>query len=220
LHGVQGVGVVAIHVVCPDCGKRISAPEDYTGKKIECPRCRRRIVLAPVTSAEGTPGELGSPDEEADRRRLDLIARAEERAALASRRHGPEPKIVRRSARYLRLRSLSEFLLLASYLVAFLVMIAMGLTLYLGVTRVLDSPILVGILLIASFVIGVTLFLVLKTTGELTFLLADIADRQHDIADQLLADRIEEGTIVIEGDDSSREGGAEQSGAHRVQREH
>lgn len=34
-----------IDVVCPGCGKRLSAPDDAVGKRATCPKCKAKVIV-------------------------------------------------------------------------------------------------------------------------------------------------------------------------------
>ena len=187
---------MAVKNVCPKCKKNFSAPEGYLGKKVECPRCGHRSILR-------TPEEIKDLEEvqsarqrkiEEDQERLALIEKMEARSR-GSRPYYEEYGVgvdpVRHynpnaPSRFLRVRALSELLVLGAYLAVFLVLMGIGLTVYLKIADVITSIPILLVCLVGWAVAGVVLYLSLKYLGELAFLLADLGDQQNDLVQLLL----------------------------------
>ena len=135
--------------------------------------------------------------EEEDRRKLELIERVEKKnerlqgsqpyyERFQTGLHGVRNYSPNAPSRFLRLRALSDFLLLAAYLVAMLVLVGAGMTIYLKVVGVLASHAVLLLCLVGWAILGTVLFLGLKLLGELTFLLAELGDHQNDLVQLLL----------------------------------
>jgi DNA-directed RNA polymerase subunit RPC12/RpoP len=121
---------MAVKNICPKCKKSFSAPDDSLGKKVECPGCGHRSILR-------TAEELKELEEvqtarqrkiEEDRERLALIEKMEARNR-GGRPYYEEYGVGTESvlhynpnapSRFLRVRALSEVLILGAYLVLFL----------------------------------------------------------------------------------------------------
>ena len=187
---------MAIKNICPRCKKAFSAPDDSLGKKVECPACGHRSILRTleeVKELENVQNERQRKIEE-DRDRLALIEKMESRGR-GSRPYHEEYGITSESvrhfnpnapSRFLRVRALSELLVLGAYLVVFLVLLGMGLTVYLKITGVIGSIPVLLLGLLGWAIGGVVLYLALKYLGELAFLLADVGDQQNDVVQLLL----------------------------------
>lgn len=189
---------MAVRTTCPRCGKRFSAPDEYRGRKESCPRCGHRFILrsAEDERAEREEQQQARRREEEDRRRLALIEQQEERI----RRRGGQPYYERYQtgqdavrhydpnapSRFLRLRALSDVLIVAAYFAAMLAMVGAGLTLQLKIDGTIESLPLLLVLLAGWVAVGVLLFLVLKVLGEMAFLMADLGDHQSDVVQLLL----------------------------------
>ncbi|HLU49479.1 MAG TPA: hypothetical protein VK116_15385 [Planctomycetota bacterium] len=202
---------MAIRTSCPGCGKRFSAPEEYVGKRIECPRCRFRLVLR---TQEEIAEEMRREEErlrrlEEDRRRLALIEQAARRSEVGRpyyerfqtgfarvRHYNPGAP-----SRFLRGRALSDWLLLAAWLSLFLSIAAIGCTIWIGFEGWLASPGAIGLALVGEALVGLVLFVLLKLFAELAFLFAELGDRQGEIV-QLLLD-IRENTDPAETHESN-----------------
>jgi biopolymer transport protein ExbD len=50
---------MTIRLSCPNCGKRIKAPESHAGKRALCPRCREEIFVPTPAQAEQPKSEPG-----------------------------------------------------------------------------------------------------------------------------------------------------------------
>jgi len=187
---------MAVKNTCPKCKKTFSAPENYLGKKVECPSCAHRSILR-------TQDEIRELEEvqtarqrkiEEDQERIRLIETMEARSRGTrpySEEYGVGGEPVRHfnpnaPSRFLRVRALSELLILGAYLTGFLVLMGIGLTFYLKIIDLVSSVPVLLICVIGWFVAGVAVFLVLKFLGELAFLLADVGDQQHDLVQLLL----------------------------------
>jgi len=190
---------LAVKNSCARCGKRFSAPENYLGKKIDCPRCGHRTVLrTPDEEREIKEREeqLRRTQKE-DRRKLDLIERAEQKnrrlqasrpyyekyqtGLQAVRHHNPNAP-----SRFVRLRALSDLLILSAYLTLMLVLVGAGLTVYLQVEGGLSSLPLLLLCLVGWALLGTVLYVSLKYLGELAFVLADMGDQQNEMVQLLL----------------------------------
>ena len=136
--------------------------------------------------------------QEVDRDRLELLEREDRRRRqrTAGRPYYEEYQIGRGRVRYFhpsapsrfrRFRALSDLLLVGAYLVVFIALVGMGLTVYLWVEGALSTVAHLLIALALWLVGGLTLFLLMKFCGELAFLLSDVGDQQNDIV-QLLRD--------------------------------
>jgi DNA-directed RNA polymerase subunit RPC12/RpoP len=190
---------MALRTICPHCKKAFTAPEDYRGKRIDCPACARRFILRTEEDIQAV-----SEKEEAEKKRLvenreklELIERAEARGQRKAGRPyyeefqtGVEP--VRHynpkaHSRFSRFRALSDFLVLGAYVELLLVAVGIGLLVYLRITGSIATVTHLLVLSIAWLGLGLCLFLFFKYLGELAFLLADIGDQQNDVV-QLLQD--------------------------------
>lgn len=89
-------------------------------------------------------------------------------------------------SRFLRLRALSDLLILSAYLVVMLAMSGAGLTVYLKIVGVLPSVSLLLLCLIGWTILGTVSYLILKYLGEVAFLLAGVGDLQDDVVQLLL----------------------------------
>ena len=190
---------MAVKTSCARCGKRFSAPEDYLGKKIDCPKCGHRSVLrTPEEERESQERETElARRQEEDYRRLALIERAEKRnerskegssyyerfrtGGDAVRHYNPSSP-----SRYLRLRTLSDLLIFTAYVALMLVLVGMGLTIFLKIKGVVASVAVLLLCLVGWMFLGAVLYTLLKLCGELTFLLADLGDQQNDLVQLLL----------------------------------
>jgi len=91
------------------------------------------------------------------------------------------------TSRFLRLRALSDFLVLGAYVEILLVAVGLGLLIHLKISGVIGSVAILFALIVGVLVLGIGLFLFFKYLGELAFLLADVGDQQNDVV-QLLQD--------------------------------
>lgn len=190
---------MAVRTACPHCRKPFSAPEEYLGRKIACPKCGHRLILR--TSEEIREQERREEEAlrrfEDDRRRIALIEREEERQRrqLESRPYyerfqtGPHPVRHHKpdaSSRYPRLRVLSDVLTLGAYLVLLLALVGAVLTIYLYSVEILGSATVLFVCLVGWFLLGSAFYLLFKWLGEVAFLLADVGDEQNEIVQLLL----------------------------------
>ena len=188
---------MAVRNTCPECKKRFSAPEEYVGRKIECPRCGSKVLLRSdadiLKQAEHEKTRQRQLDE--DERKIALIERMEERRRWTSKPYyeefGTGVSSVRHfnpaaTSRFLRFRALSEILTFSAYVVALLVMVGIGLTVYLKLSGTIPTITLLLVCLIGWALAGTVLFLTLKFLGELAFALSEVGDQQNDVVQLLL----------------------------------
>ena len=205
---------MAIRASCEFCKKSFSAPEQYRGRKVECPGCGRRFVLRTEQELREAQKESEATErrKEEDREKLALIERV---GARGSRRTGRPyyeefqtgQESVRHfnprsPSRFLRFRALSDFLVLGAYVEILLVSAGIGLVIYLRLCGLIGSVSLLFLLIIVWVIVGTGLFLFLKYLGELAFLLADIGDQQNDIV-QLLHDLRDNTDVRSASEDSN-----------------
>ncbi|MBN1442497.1 MAG: hypothetical protein JXA90_07300 [Planctomycetes bacterium] len=187
---------MAVRTSCPRCGKRFSAPDSYLGKKEACPRCGYRFILRSreeeleIREQE----QRRRREEENDVRRLELIERQEKKKELSGQpyyeRYQTGLQAVRHyhpnaPSRFLRLRALSDLLILSAYLVLMLVVLGAGLMVYLAVQGGAGvASLLLG--LVACALLAALSFLFLKYLGEMAFVIADLTDLQNDVVQLLL----------------------------------
>ncbi len=187
---------MAIKNICPRCKKAFSAPDESLGKKVECPGCGHRSILRTaeeIRELEDVQAARQRKIEE-DRERLALIEKMDARSRGAKpyyEEYGITADSVRHfnpnaPSRFLRVRALSELLILGAYLVVFLVLMGMGLTVYLKISGAIASVAALLACLAGWAIAGVVLYLSLKYLGELAFLLADVGDQQNDVVQLLL----------------------------------
>lgn len=189
---------MALRASCPHCKKSFSSPEEYRGRKIDCPSCKRRFVVKTEEELEAAEEEerLALRRKDEDREKLALIERIESRGgkkpgkpyyeefqtgADEVRHFNP-----RATSRFLRFRNLSDFLVLGAYVELFLVAVGVGLIVYLKIAGFVASMAVLFTLIVAWLVVGVGLYLFFKYLGELAFLLADVGDQQNDVVQLLL----------------------------------
>ena len=188
---------MAVKSVCPSCKQSFSAPDDYLGKKVECPRCGHKTLLR-------SPEELRELEEvqaarqkkiEEDQQKLALIERMSFSRRRASRPYyetfGTGQSAVRHfnpnaPSRFLRFRALSELLIFFAYLEILLTMMGIGLTIYLKISGAIPSVSILLLCLVGWVILGTTLYLGLKFAGELAYLLSDVGDQQNDLVQLLL----------------------------------
>ncbi len=190
---------MALKTFCPCCSKPFSAPEEYKGKKVDCPKCEHRFVLRSPEEMrqEKEAQEQKRRDQENDLRRLELIER-QERRSLERQAGKPyyerfqtgeqrvrnyDPKA---PSRFLRLRALSDLTLFGAYAVLLLALVGGGLTVYAAVSGEIASLTVALIASIAWVLGGTCLFLFLKYLAEMAFLLASLGDQQNDVVQLLL----------------------------------
>ncbi len=187
---------MAIKNTCPKCRKSFSAPENYLGKKVECPACGHRSILRSqeeIRELEEVQTARQRKIEE-DQHRIALIEKMESRGREGRPYYeeygiGIEP--VRHynpnaPSRFLKVRALSELFIVGAYLSAFLVLMGIGLTVYLKAIDVIPSVPILLLCLVGWTVAGTVLYLGFKYLGELAFLLADLGDQQNDVVQLLL----------------------------------
>ena len=188
---------MALKTFCVYCKKSFSAPEEYRGKKVDCPACGRRFILQTEEDMHAVEeAELAARRRvEEDREKLALIERVE---SLRGRRRRPYYEEYqtgvegvrhfnpRAPSRYLRVRAISDFMVLGAYVEILLVAVGIGLMIHLKVTGRIESVSLFFALLVAWLVPGIALFLFFKYLGELAFLLAEVGDQQNDVVQLLL----------------------------------
>ena len=187
---------MAVKTACPFCAKAFSAPDEYAGRKVECPRCGRRVL---VRSRDEIRREAEEEEKQraSDRERLALIERQERRRKERATRPYYEEYLsgtggVRHynpnaPSRSLRLRVLSDLLVLAAYVEAGLSILGMAATFLLWLNGTIPGAMLLVLGLVGWAIVGSALFFALKTTGEVVFLLCDLGDQQNDLV-QLLRD--------------------------------
>lgn len=174
---------MAVRNVCPRCRKVLHAPEDYRGTKVECPRCGYRSILR---SEEEVEEEARAQMRDVDR--LAFIERLEARENLPSSGGGRRVQRYQpgRPSRFIKLRALSEFMILGGYIVALLCLGGAGLTVYLGVSGAIHGYVLLGVVEVAWGIVGIVGFTTMKFLGELALLLAEMGDQQADLVDLLV----------------------------------
>ena len=158
---------MAVKTACPFCKKGFSAPDEYRGKKVECPRCGRRSVLRTHEDLK-EEAELAAVDQQrqaADREKLALMERvSSSRQKKAGRPYYEEFQTglggvrhynPRAPSRFLRFRALSGLLLLGAYVEVLLVAIGMGLTVYAWHSGLVAS-LLVLLLCLVAWLVGGT----------------------------------------------------------------
>ena len=192
---------VTVGTVCPECQKAFSAPDDYLGKKVDCPHCGRRSVLRTLKQVEREAKCF-----EADREKSALLDRVESRQRVGApyceeyqtgtqRVRNFHPRM---PSKFLRIRALAELLVLGAYLELFLVAVGIGLTIHLWVEGVVPTASLMVVGILVLTLLGTALFLVLKFLGELAVFFADLGDQQNNTV-QLLLD-LRENTDLHEGE--------------------
>lgn len=194
----KDVSQLALRATCTHCKKVFSAPDEYRGKKVECPACGRRVLVQTeeeLHAAEEREESLRRKREE-DRDRIALIERMDSRAGRRSGRPYYEEFQTglesvrhfnpRAPSRFARFRTLSDFLVLGAYVELLLVGLGIGLMVYLKLDGEIGSLSLLFVLVLVWLVVGGALFLTFKYLGELAYLLAEVGDQQHDIVQLLL----------------------------------
>ena len=192
---------MAVKTACKICKKSFSAPDEYRGKKVDCPVCGKRTV---VESAEDRRETERLEDESRKRKaaayeKLALLERLEERRGRAVGRpyyetFGTGTGGVRHykpgaPSRFLGLRALSDLLLIGAYLELFLTTVGVGATIFLWFREMLTTPWVV-LAVVAWSCVGIAGFLVLKCFAEVALLLADVGDQQSDLVKLLLDVRV------------------------------
>ena len=194
---------MALKTSCPCCGKLFSAPEEYAGKKTNCPKCDHRFVLKTEEQALQEAAELEAKklQQLEDQRRIDLIERQEKKnldrqAAMPYYERfqtGTQPVRnydPRSGPGFLSLRYLADLLLIGAYAALLLSLTGVGLTVYLQVTGEIGSIVILSLILIGWVLVGGILFLLLKSLAELALLLASLGDQQNDVVRLLLDLRV------------------------------
>ncbi|MBI4601089.1 MAG: hypothetical protein HY721_03925 [Planctomycetes bacterium] len=189
---------MALKASCAHCKKTFSAPDEYRGRKVECPSCGRRFVVRTdqEIQAEADQEESLKRKRDEDRDKLALIERMQARGGKRPGRpyyeefqtgsEGVRNYNPRAPSRFLRFRNLSDFLVLGAYVELLLVALGVGLLVYLWISGILESASVLLVLIVGWLVVGVGLYLFFKYLGELAFLLADIGDQQNDVVQLLL----------------------------------
>lgn len=189
---------MAVRTACPHCDKKFSAPEDYLGKKIDCPHCGRRSVLRSREEVEQESQLLSDEKKrlDEDREKIALIEKIESRTAKRSGApyyheyqtgvHAVRHFNPKAPSRFLRLRALADFLVLGAYVELFLVAVGVGLTFYLWIQGVIPTTSIFVLLVIAWTMIGTAFFFVFKLLGELALLFAEMGDQQNSLVQLLL----------------------------------
>ena len=194
---------MALKTSCPCCGKLFSAPEEYAGKKTNCPKCDHRFVLKTEEQALQEAAELEAKklQQLEDQRRIDLIERQEKKnldrqAAMPYYERfqtGTQPVRnydPRSGPGFLSLRYLADLLLIGAYAALLLSLTGVGLSVYLQVTGEIGSIVILSLILIGWVLVGGVLFLLLKYLAELALLLASLGDQQNDVVRLLLDLRV------------------------------
>lgn len=189
---------MAIRTTCIYCKKSFTAPDEYRGRKIDCPACKRRFVLrsaADLRAEQAEELDLERQREE-DKEKLALIERIESKGHRRGGRpyyeeyqtgtEGVRHFNPRAPSRFPRIRALSDFLVLAAYFELLLVAVGVGLMIFFRLSGIIQSIPLLFALVIAWLVVGIALFIFFKYLGEIAFLLADLGDQQRDTVHLLL----------------------------------
>jgi hypothetical protein len=189
---------MAIKTSCPHCKKGFSAPEEYRGRKTECPACHRRFVLRSEEDIQAVEEEALEErrKREEDREKLALIERMGSKGHRRAGRpyyeefqtgvDGVRHFNPKAPSRFLRVRALSDVLILGAYVEILLVALGVGLMIYLRLSGLIASVSVFLVLVIGWLVAGIALFLFFKCLGELAFLLAEVGDQQNDVVQLLL----------------------------------
>ena len=188
---------MAVKTACTICKKSFSAPDQYRGKKVDCPVCGKRTVVESAADRREAERvvEKDRQRKAADYEKLALLERLEERrgrpvgrpyhetfdaGAGGVRQYKPGAP-----SRFLGLRALSDLLLIGAYLEVFLVVVGVAITGYLWFEAIVSTPWAVLALVVWTGA-GVAAFLLLKSFAELALLLADVGDQQTDLVKLLL----------------------------------
>lgn len=189
---------MAIKASCPYCSKGFTAPEEYRGARVECPKCHRRFVLKTPEEVEAALEEerRSQKKHEEDKEKIELLERLASRSAHRAGKpyyeefqtgtQGVRHFHPRSPSKFLRLRNLSDFLLLGAYVQLLLCATGLGAQLYLLISGVLPGLALFLVLAVAWMVVGTSLYLLLKCLAEAAFLLSEVGDQQNDIVQILL----------------------------------
>ena len=168
---------LALKTFCVFCKKSFSAPEEYRGKKVDCPACGRRFILQTEEDMHAVEeAELAARRKvEEDREKLALIERVESRRGRKRRPYYEEYQTgvegvrhfnPRAPSRFLRIRAISDFMVLGAYLEILLVAAGIGLMIHLKVTGGIASLSVFFALLVAWLVPGIAAIAPLATVDE------------------------------------------------------
>ncbi|MFN0060612.1 MAG: hypothetical protein ACKVX7_19330 [Planctomycetota bacterium] len=186
---------MAVRALCDKCHKSFSAQDEYLGRRIKCPSCGAKVkVLSPdELRAERHRRRAQKAWQEEQEQRIELIEMRDRQrrgdGALTALGTGPDP--VRNYnpgaiSRFRRLRVLSSFLLFSAYFLVGLGIAGAGISLHLfrdGTIASLSVLVLVEL----GWLLGMLLmFALLKFSGEISWLLADLGDHQIDVRNLLL----------------------------------
>lgn len=189
---------MAVRTACPYCRKRFSAPDDYLGRKVECPRCGRRSILRTRADLDREAEDAAEEEKllEADREKIALIESLQARSSKKPGRPYYEEYQTgsqavrhfdpRAPSRFTRIRTLSDFVVVGAYVELLLVVCGIGLTFYLWWRGIIPTGSLLVVCLIGWIIVGTALYLLFKCLGELTSLFVDLADQQTDTVRLLL----------------------------------
>ncbi len=189
---------MALRTTCPYCKKNFSAPDDYRGKKVECPRCGRRSVLRTRADLDQEAEHTAEEDRllEVDREKIALIESVQARSARKPGRPYYEEYQTgsqavrnfdpRAPSRFTRIRALSDLLLVGAYVELLLIAAGIGLTFYLWQRGIIPTGSILVLCLIGWIIVGAALYLLFKCLGELASLFVDLADQQTDTVRLLL----------------------------------
>ncbi len=189
---------MALKASCPFCKRNFSAPEEYRGKRVDCPSCARKVLVQTQdeVQAEEAQQEALQRKREEDRDKIALIERMDSRARHRAGRpsfeefqtgsHGIRNFNQRVSSKFQRFRALSDFLVLGAYLELLLVGVGLGLLIYLKISGVIHDVALFFSVVLIWLIAGAGLYLFFKFLGELACLLADVGDQHNDMVQLLL----------------------------------
>lgn len=185
---------MAIRTHCGKCDRVFSAQDDYVGKKIRCPGCGAKVdVLAPEDQRERKLREREEDEwrreqqnrieliESMDRRKSESFARAYGTGTDRVRNYNPGAV-----SRFRKLRALSNFMILAAYLVGGLALSLGGVVIYLFQQGEIASIPLLVLALLGTVLVSLLVFCLFKFLGELAWLMADLGDHQLDVRNVLL----------------------------------
>jgi len=121
--------------------------------------------------------------EERERQRDRRLSLADEVGATARGVRNFDPGA---PSRFRKLRALARFLILSSYLLLGIVLAGIGITLWLWREGVIAERGILAIAIAAWLLAGGFLYSLFKFLGELSWLLADLGDHQHDVRNLLI----------------------------------
>lgn len=189
---------MALKAACAHCRKAFSAPEEYRGKKIDCPACGRRVLVqteADLQALQSREKDLKRKREE-DKDKIALIEKIDSRTRKPSGRpyyeeyqtgaQGVRNYNPRAPSKFARFRSLSDILVLCAYFELFLVAVGTGLMIYLKLTGFIPNLATLLSLIVIWLLTGSGLYFLFKFLGEFAYLLSDVGDQQNDIVQLLL----------------------------------